>query len=122
MVATTVVLVVGNSSGWPRTKDSFFDFGTGWHDVPQLLRALWINVQIMLISEACILVLQPSPSRSCARCAGRRSSRSASSCTLYVDLFRGLPFLLVLYLVGFGIPSLRLEGGPTEPKTLRHGA
>jgi polar amino acid transport system permease protein len=27
----------------------------------------------------------------------------------YVDLFRGLPLIIVLYLVGFGIPGLRLE-------------
>jgi polar amino acid transport system permease protein len=39
-------------------------------------------------------------------------------CALYVDLFRGLPFLLVLLLIGFGIPSLRLQGGPTSPMTL----
>ena len=32
--------------------------------------------------------------------------------TAYVDLFRGLPTLLVLYLVGFGVPSLRLAGAP----------
>jgi len=115
--ATVVVLVVGNSTGWPRTKESFFDFGTGWHDVPDLFRALWINVQIMLISEALILVFA-------ALIAILRTLRGPAFfpvrflCTLYVDLFRGLPFLLVLYLVGFGIPSLRLQGGPTNPKTL----
>ncbi len=30
--------------------------------------------------------------------------------TIYVDLFRGIPMLLVILLVGFGIPALRLQG------------
>jgi polar amino acid transport system permease protein len=117
VVGALVVYVVGNSSGWPRTRDSFFDFRTGWHDVPDLLRALWLNVQIMLISEVCILVFA-------ALIAVLRTLRGPVFfpvrflCALYVDLFRGLPFLIVLYLVGFGIPSLRLQGGPTDPKTL----
>ena len=117
VVGVVVVYVVGNSSGWPRTRDSFFDFRTGWHDVPDLLRALWLNVQIMLISEVCILVFA-------AVIAILRTLRGPVFfpvrflCASYVDLFRGLPFLIVLYLVGFGIPSLRLQGGPTDPKTL----
>jgi polar amino acid transport system permease protein len=117
VVATVVVLVVRSSTGWPRTRDSFFAFGTGWHDVPDLLRALWINIQIMLISEAFILVFA-------ALIAILRTLRGPAFfpvrflCALYVDLFRGLPFLLVLLLIGFGIPSLRLQGGPTSPMTL----
>ena len=117
IVGTVVVLVVGNSSGWPRTRDSFFAFGTGWHDLPDLLRAFWLNVQIMLISEAFILVFA-------ALIAILRTVRGPAFfpvrfvCAFYVDLFRGLPFLLVLLLVGFGIPSLRLQGAPSSPMTL----
>jgi polar amino acid transport system permease protein len=33
---------------------------------------------------------------------------------LYVDVFRGLPLLVVLYLVGYGLPALRLQGVPTS--------
>lgn len=32
----------------------------------------------------------------------------------YVDLFRGLPVLLVIFLLGFGVPALRLKGLPKE--------
>jgi polar amino acid transport system permease protein len=39
-------------------------------------------------------------------------------CAAYVDIFRGLPLLIVLLLVGFGIPSLRLQGAPTSPFVL----
>jgi polar amino acid transport system permease protein len=117
VVGTVVVVVVGSSSGWDRTRESFFDFGVGWHDVPDLIRALWLNVQIMLISEALILIFA-------ALIAIGRTLRGPAFfpvrflCALYTDVFRGLPFLIVLLLVGYGLPSLRLAGGPTEPKTL----
>jgi polar amino acid transport system permease protein len=106
-----VVLLVRSSRGWPRVRDSFFDFRVGWHDLPGLLRALWINVQIMLISEVLILVLA-------AVIAGVRTLQGPVFFPLrfvaaaYVDVFRGLPLLLVLYLVGLGLPALRLHGVP----------
>jgi polar amino acid transport system permease protein len=117
LVSAVVVVSVGSSSGWSRTQESFFDFGTGWHDLPDLLRALWTNVKIMLISEALILPIA-------ALIAILRTLRGPVFfpvrflCAAYVDIFRGLPLLIVLYLVGFGIPSLRLQGAPSEPFTL----
>ncbi|MDT4916906.1 MAG: polar amino acid transport system permease protein [Pseudonocardiales bacterium] len=117
IVVTVAVLVVRSSSGWDRTRDSFFDFRTGWHDLPDLLRALWTNVKIMLVSEAFILVFA-------AIIAILRTLRGPVFfpirfvCAAYVDIFRGLPLLIVLFLVGFGIPSLRLQGGPTSEFTL----
>ena len=117
VVVTVVVLVVGRSSGWPRTRDSFFDFRIGWDGLPDLLRALWLNVQIMLISEAFILVIA-------ALIAILRTLRGPVFfpvrfvCAFYVDIFRGLPLLIVLYLVGYGIPALRLQGGPKSPFVL----
>ena len=38
--------------------------------------------------------------------------------TLYTDVFRGIPTILLVYLVGFGIPALALSGLPTEPVVL----
>jgi polar amino acid transport system permease protein len=117
VLGAVVVVAVGSSSGWDRTRDSFFDLSTGWHDLPALLRALWINVQIMLIAEVFILVLA-------ALIAVLRTLRGPVFfplrllATIYVDLFRGLPVLIVLYLVGFGIPGLQLNGAPTSPFVL----
>jgi polar amino acid transport system permease protein len=117
VVVTVVVLVVGNSSGWPRTRNSFFDLSAGWRDLPALLRALWLNIQIMLISEAFILVLA-------ALIAVMRTLRGPVFfplrflAALYTDVFRGLPFLIVLLLVGYGVPSLRLHGAPQSPFVL----
>lgn len=117
VLVTIVVTVVGSSSGWPRVRDSFFDFRLGWHDLPKLFDALWINVQIMLISEALVLVFA-------ALIAFARTLQGPVFFPLrflaaaYVDIFRGVPLLLVLYLVGFGIPGLRLSGLPTSPFVL----
>jgi polar amino acid transport system permease protein len=117
VLATVVVLVVRSSPGWSRLRDSFFDFSVGWRDLPALLRALWINVQIMLISEVLVLALAaliaivrtlPGPVFFPLRAAA----------TVYVDVFRGLPLLLVLYLVGFGLPALRLGYLPDSPFVL----
>ena len=38
--------------------------------------------------------------------------------TVWVDVFRGVPTVLLVYLVGFGIPALELEGLPTDPVVL----
>ncbi len=112
-----VVALVGSSPGWSRVQSSFFDFRLGWHDLPGLLRALWINVQIMLISEVLVLVLA-------AIIAVLRTLQGPVFFPLrfvaaaYVDIFRGLPLLLVLYLVGLGLPALRLHGAPDSPFVL----
>jgi polar amino acid transport system permease protein len=37
---------------------------------------------------------------------------------VYVDVFRGIPVILLVYLVGFGVPALDLEGLPSDPVVL----
>lgn len=117
VVVAAVVLVVGNSSGWPRTRDSFFDLRAGWDGLPDLLRALWLNVRIMLIAEACVLAFG-------ALIAVVRTLRGPVFfplrflAALYTDVFRGLPLLIVLILVGYGIPSLRISALPSDPVVL----
>jgi polar amino acid transport system permease protein len=112
-----LVLSVGTSPGWPRVRESFFDLSLGWQDLPGLLRALWINVQIMLITEVFVLVFA-------AIIAVVRTLQGPVFFPLrfvaaaYVDIFRGLPLLLVLYLVGLGLPALRLHGAPDSPFVL----
>jgi polar amino acid transport system permease protein len=36
----------------------------------------------------------------------------------YVDVLRGVPTILLVYLIGFGIPALQLSGLPTDPVLL----
>jgi polar amino acid transport system permease protein len=117
VVLAVVVLVVTRSTGWPRTRDNFFDLRAGWDGFGRQLSALWLNIQIMVISEALVLVLA-------AVLAFVRTLRGPVFfplrflAALYSDVFRGVPLLIVLYVVGFGLPSLRLQGAPTSPFTL----
>jgi polar amino acid transport system permease protein len=112
-----VALTVGRSAGWDRTRDSFFDLRQGWNDLPALFRALWLNVQIMLEAEVCILVLA-------ALIAIVRTLRGPVFfplrflATVYVDVFRGIPILIMLYLVAFGVPGLQLSFTPDSPLVL----
>jgi polar amino acid transport system permease protein len=117
VLGTVVAVLVARSPGWDRVRDSFFDFKAGVEGLPALLRALWVNVQIMLISEVFVLVLA-------ALLAIARTLQGPVwfpirlVATVYVDLFRGMPLLIVLFLVGYGIPGLRFAIGPKSPFTL----
>ena len=106
------VLIV-NSPGWPTVKTSFFnldEFHAWWRTI---LSAFWLNVQIFCECEVAILILALG-------IAVLRSLREAVFfpvrliAIIYVDLFRGVPTILVVYLLAFGIPALDLTGVPTS--------
>jgi polar amino acid transport system permease protein len=115
-VAVVVVLaaLITTAPGWGEVKRSFFS----WHDFTSSMKdvapAFWLNVKVFLIAEAFILVFS-------LLLAVTRSSRSAylfparALATIYVDVFRGIPTLLVLFLLGFGVPGLQISGVPNSP-------
>ena len=51
---------------------------------------------------------------SCGACPARSSRRCGSLAIGYTDLFRGIPTILVISLLGFGMPALQLQGLPTS--------
>jgi polar amino acid transport system permease protein len=116
-VVAVVVGGVVTSPGWPRVRSSFLDWDVAKASVPDILVGLWLNVRVMVVCAIAILVLGMAV-------AVMRTLRGAvffplrAFATAYVDLFRGMPLIIVLYLVGFGLPALRLEGVPTSPFVL----
>ena len=118
IVSTIVVFgllgwVIVSSAGWPRVQQSFFDSETFDESWPRVLRAFWVNVQLFLVAEALVLVfglvlavLRTLP--------GAALAPVRLLATAYVDLFRALPGILVISMLGFGIPALEIEGLPTE--------
>jgi polar amino acid transport system permease protein len=112
--AIVVVLVVTNAPGWPAVKSSFFNrevFRDSLHNIPQ---AFLLNVRIFLIAEVLILafalviaILRSLP--------GPVFFPLRALAVGYADLFRGVPTILVLYLLGFGAPGLGISGVPTDP-------
>jgi polar amino acid transport system permease protein len=113
-VATVVVLgllvfVVITSPGWPRVQETFFSWEHAKASFPTVIEGFGKNVLLFLLAEPLILVVG-------ALVAVVRSTTSAALfplrllATLYTDIFRGVPTLLVVYLAGFGIPALQLQG------------
>jgi polar amino acid transport system permease protein len=115
--AAAVAFGVTSSPGWPRVQETFFDLEVGWSALPAVLSGLWLNVRVLVVAELGILVLGLG-------IAVLRTLRGPvffplrALATGYVDLFRGVPLLIALYLVGFGLPALRLQGVPTDVAVL----
>jgi polar amino acid transport system permease protein len=113
VVFGTVTLVVVNSSGWEQVRQSFFSWEDFQASFPDILSGFGRNVRIFLIAEAFILVVS-------LLLAVIRSSRSPVltplrlAATAYVDLIRGIPTIILLFLLGFGVPALRLQGVPNS--------
>ena len=111
---TALGWIVVNAPGWPAVQISFFNgkvFAESW---PLIVRAFWVNVQLFIVAELLILpfglviaVLRSLP--------GPVFFPIRIVATAYVDIFRALPGVLVIFILGFGIPGLALAGVPTEP-------
>ncbi|WP_435973042.1 amino acid ABC transporter permease [Streptomyces sp. Qhu_M48] len=106
-----------SSPGWDRVAELFLDGGEFRAAFPELLRGFWLNIQMFLIAEVLILVLGLLIALvRVTRAPGLQPLRLAA--TVYVDVFRGVPTLLLVFLVGFGLPALELQGTPSEPWVL----
>ena len=118
-ISTTVVftllgLIIVNAPGWERVQAAFFDWDNFAESAPGIIGKFWVNVVIFLTAEVLILVFGlllavmrglPGPVLFPLRLMA----------TIYVDLFRALPGVLVIFILGFGIPGLRLPGVPNDP-------
>jgi polar amino acid transport system permease protein len=110
-VASTVIVVVlvwvgvVNTPGWAAVQQSFFDPATAVESLPQILLGLWLNVRILFFASIGVAVFGTL----LAVVRGLRSPvffPLRMLATGYTDLFRGLPLIIVLYLVGYGLPGL----------------
>lgn len=94
--------------GWERVQTSFFDWNIAVQAFPRVIDGLLLNLRVLAAAAVLVLIFG-------LLLAVVRTLKSPVFFPLrilakgYVDLFRGLPLIIVLYLVGFGIPGLRLE-------------
>ncbi len=124
VAVTSTVLVLGiavavlvGSPGWPRVRQSFFDLDVAWSALPKVAEGLWLNLRVMAVAAVIIVVV--ALGLAVARTArGPVFFPLRAAATAYVDVFRGLPLILVLLLVGFGLPGLRLQGVPRDAVVL----
>ena len=94
--------------GWERVQGTFFSWEVAVEAFPRVFDGLLLNLRVLLAASVLVLVFG-------LLLAILRTLKSPVFFPIrilakgYVDLFRGLPLIIVLYLVGFGIPGLRLE-------------
>jgi polar amino acid transport system permease protein len=83
----------------------FFDFGVMWDALPNILKGFRLNVQIFLLAEALVLVWALVVV-SFRLIPGRFAAPLRWLAIAYIDVFRGLPAIVVIYLIGFALPKL----------------
>ncbi len=124
IAAVSSIIVLGGlavwiltSPGWPAVRETFFSWSEFKNSFPEVLKGFWLDVKLFVIVEIAVLIvglvialLRTS--------AGPALFPIRLLATVYTDLFRGVPTLLLVYLVGFGVPALQLTGLPTEPIVL----
>lgn len=120
VAAISTVVVVGlvlwwvlSSEAWPEVQQQFFNpshFVASW---PAVLGGFWLNIQMFVVAEVIILGLA-------LVLAMIRALRGPAFFPLraivivYIDLIRGIPIILLVLLLGFGIPALQLPGVPNS--------
>lgn len=106
-VVLAILILIPLTPGWPAVKKSFFNADVFADTFPGLLNAFLLDVAIFAWSAPLIFALG-------LLVALARDVRAPAAYPLrlfaivYTDIFRGVPVILVIYLVGFGIPGLGL--------------
>jgi polar amino acid transport system permease protein len=108
---TALAIGITHAPGWPEVRSSFFN----WHEFrstfPDIARGFVLNIKIFSIAEAFILVFAlflavlrslPGPVFFPVRALA----------IVYTDLFRGIPTILVIAMLGFGAPALGVSWIP----------
>ncbi len=114
VVFTVIALSVVNSPGWETVKSAFFNRAEARDVLPLVARAFLLNVKMFTIAEVLILAfaLVLAVVRSLP---GPVFFPLRLMVIVYTDFFRGVPTILVVYVLGFGMPGLQLTGIPTDP-------
>jgi polar amino acid transport system permease protein len=109
LVLGTLGLVLVSSPGWETLRNTFFKWAYGFEILPKILLGFTTNATLTVIAGTSVALIGLA-------IALLRTSRSPALtpfrilATVYVDVFRGIPMLLVILLVGFGIPALQIKG------------
>jgi len=101
------------SPGWPDVRDTFFSWEAFRDSFPGVLEGFWLDIRVFMIVEVAVLAIglvvalvriTQGPALFPIRLVA----------IVYTDVFRGIPTFLLVYLIGFGIPALALEGLPAD--------
>jgi polar amino acid transport system permease protein len=108
-----LAFVVSRAPGWEDVQEAFFYWPEFKESFPDILEQFWTNVQLFLLAEVFILVwgLALAVLRSLP---GPVFFPLRILSAAYTDVFRGIPTILLVFLLGFGVPGLQLSGVPTS--------
>jgi polar amino acid transport system permease protein len=108
VVVGALIILIPLTPGWERVRQAFFDGDVFVETFPGLLEAFWLDVQILLWSTPFILIVS-------LLVALARNTRSPALfplrafAVIYTDVLRGIPVILLVFLIGFGVPALGLS-------------
>ncbi|WP_046496763.1 amino acid ABC transporter permease [Streptomyces odonnellii] len=117
VTGAVLYLVITGSPGWQRTRETFFSAEYARMALPEVLDGLLLNLRLLAVCGVCVLVLG-------LLLAVARTLRGPvffpvrALATAYTDFFRGLPLIICLLMVVFGVPALRLQGVTNDPVLL----
>lgn len=114
VVFGVIIWAVLHSPHWSEVKAAFFNGEVFRDTFPGIARKFVRNIEYFMIAEVFILAwaLVLAVMRSLS---GPVFFPVRVMSIFYTDLFRGIPTILVVYLLAFGVPSLALPGVPTDP-------
>lgn len=106
LFAVVLWWALSSTPGWPRVQQTFFNLDQAIASAPDVLVGLWLNIRVLAVAAVGVFLFG-------MLLAAARTLRGPVFFPLralaagYTDLFRGTPLIIVLYLVGLGIPGLR---------------
>ena len=102
IVAFLTLLIVTQRSGLSNLRETFFSGAKFGHNFSTIAGAFWLNIQVFVIAEVLVLLwaLVLAVFRSLP---GRAALPLRWFAIVYIDVFRGLPALITVYMIGFGI-------------------
>jgi len=106
-VVAAIMILVPMAPGWEKVQRSFFNGDVLAQTFPKLLDAFLVNIMIFAWCAPAIAILG-------LLIALARDVKSPALFPLrifgatFTDIFRGVPVILTVYLIGFGIPGLGL--------------
>jgi polar amino acid transport system permease protein len=120
IAAASTVIFIGfvawlilTSETWPAVQRQFFNWSNFQEAWPVVLPGFWLDIKMFLLAEVLILVIALAV-------AMVRALRGPAFFPLrviavtYIDLIRGVPIILLILLLGFGVPALQLPGVPNS--------
>jgi polar amino acid transport system permease protein len=108
-------ILIARSPNWPKVRDQYFNGDDFRASAPDVLDGFWVNLELFGYATVSVGIVA-------LVIAVMRSFRGPAFfpiralATLYTDIFRGIPLILLILLIGFGLPALNITGVPVSAK------